>query len=135
MPDVIQLDPTFVGAQPVSSGYSPSITLVPRPPMQPSEQFIKEGVIRRLIANGVNVFHAADALDTTAAMNAVFVGLNGLTSKEVKAQLTMHAAIQKILLQIRASGSGQPSPAQFLLPRGREQKSSTGRQHGATTPQ
>lgn len=109
MADTVFMDALWIEAQPPTSGYSPTVTLTPRPPLKPAEQFIMDGWIRKLIANGMNVFPAADAFNTLAAMDAVFVGLNGLTTDEVKAQLTMHAAIQKNLLQMRAAGSGQPS--------------------------
>ncbi|WP_287812495.1 hypothetical protein [Pseudomonas sp.] len=69
------------------------------------------GYIRKLISNGENVFKAADAYDTQGAMNASFVGLNGLTDVELKAQLTMHAAIQKNLLKDRASRGAVASVA------------------------
>lgn len=103
MSEVLQLGATFVGAQPTSTGYSTSVNFSPRPPLKPNEQFISGGFIQKLIANGVNVFTAANVLDIEGAMNASLIGLNGLDSEQLKAQLTMQAEIQKNLLKDRAS--------------------------------
>lgn len=109
MSEVLQLGATFVGAQPTSTGYSTSVNFSPRPPLKPNEQFISGGFIQKLIANGVNVFTAANVLDVEGAMNASLIGLNGLDSEQLKAQLTMQAAIQKNLLKDRASRGAQES--------------------------
>ena len=114
MSDVLQLGATFIGAQPASTGYSTftSLNFSSRPPLKPNEQFVASGYIRKLIANGLHVFTAANVLDIEGAMNASFVGLNGLNAQELKAQLTMHAAIQKSLLETRVALA---APASFVV--------------------
>ena len=96
MSDVLHLGATFIGAQPASTGYSTftSLNFSSRPPLKPNEQFVASSYMRKLIANGLHVFTAANVLDIEGAMNASFVGLNGLNAQELKALLTMHAAVQ-----------------------------------------
>lgn len=102
MSDVVNLPEIIVTATPLSP-LENDFQMTLRPPLRPNEQFIVDGVIKKLIANGVNIFRFADARDSIATMSATFAGWDGLTDAETKSQLTMHAAIQKNLLKDRAS--------------------------------
>ena len=141
MSNVIELDPTFVFAYPqadVSSGIS-SGAVVAHPPQTPYMVFIESHVVRKVYANGQNMFPIAQQGDVEGAMQAFFSGLNGLPAAEVKKQLQMHADAQKWLLNMQViSPSSVATSYAVIAPRNTEQLYGTSyfkRQDFANTPQ
>jgi len=102
MPDVIEL-PTIIVTDTPLSPLENNFRMTLRPPLHPNEQFVRDGVIKRLVANGKNVFKFADERDTVSAMHATVAGWDGLTLEQMKSQLAMHAAIQKNLVKDRSA--------------------------------